>query len=177
MSSPRLITVQRRVNPAGVPAAATLRAWARAALQGTPAELTIRIVAEQESADLNGRFRDRPYPTNVLSFTYDGEIPGQVGDDTPPLLGDLVICKPVVLREASQQRVSPQAHWAHMVVHGVLHLRGMDHENDAEAAVMERLEAVILTQLGFDDPYHDEALDAAFDHTCAATQRRDRDPS
>lgn len=175
MSEPRLITVQRRVNPADVPAAATLRAWAHAALQGTQAELTIRIVDEDESTDLNGRFRGKPYPTNVLSFTYDGEIPGQVGDDTPSLLGDLVICKAVVLREASEQQVTPQAHWAHMVVHGVLHLRGMDHQNDAEAAAMENLERDILAQLGFDDPYRGEAPDAACDDTRAPDASRQRD--
>lgn len=169
MSAPRLITVQRRVNPAGVPAAATLRAWARAALQGTAAELTIRIVDEEESADLNGRFRNKPHPTNVLSFSYDGEIPGQLGDDIPPLLGDLVICKPVVLREAREQLVPYQAHWAHMVVHGVLHLRGMDHQDDAQATAMEGLERELLARLGFDDPYHAETRGEATQHAGKAT--------
>src|SRR3569833_1947693 len=106
------IHVQRRVVADGVPAAATLRQWAREALGGDPpGELTIRIVDEAESASLNGRFRHKPKPTNVLSFPYEAEALDE------PILGDLVICAPVVAREAAEQGKTGEAHWAHMVVH------------------------------------------------------------
>jgi len=143
----RPITVQRRLNGTGIPAAASLRNWAAAALQDASGELTIRIVDEAESAALNGRFRDKPYATNVLSFGYDAE-----GLDEP-VLGDLVICAPVVAREAAEQGKDPRSHWAHMVVHGVLHLRGHDHEHRDDALQMETREREILATLGFDDPY------------------------
>lgn len=151
MNTAAAVTIQRRVPAAGIPAPATLRQWAHAALQDTPGEMAIRIVAEGESRQLNARYRGRDYPTNVLSFNYDTGISGIPG--TPYLLGDLVICKAVVLSEAREQQLAPRAHWAHMVVHGVLHLRGMDHESDAEAAVMEAREREILARLGFGDPY------------------------
>lgn len=140
--------IQRRVPAAGVPAAAMLRKWAQAAQAGHEAgELTVRIVDEAESADLNGRFRHKNYPTNVLSFNYDAEALDM------PVLGDLVICAPVVAREASEQGKELRAHWAHMVVHGVLHLLGHDHENEDDAQVMEARERELLATLGFADPY------------------------
>jgi probable rRNA maturation factor len=137
------------------PAPAELTAWVRAALStGTPdvtnaSELTIRVVDEEESAALNQQYRSRPGPTNVLSFPFETP-PG-----APPtgLLGDLVICAPVVEREAGEQGKSIQAHWAHMVVHGTLHLLGHDHQQEAEATAMEALESDILTHLGFAPPY------------------------
>jgi probable rRNA maturation factor len=142
------IHVQRRVPPEGVPTPATLRQWAREAIGGDPpGELTIRIVDEAESASLNGRFRNKSYPTNVLSFPYEAEALDE------PILGDLVICAPVVAREAAEQGKTPQSHWAHMVVHGVLHLIGYDHIEDADAERMEAKEREILAQLGFGDPY------------------------
>jgi probable rRNA maturation factor len=148
MSSNPIINVQRRVNAAGVPAPSTLRAWALAALEGaTPGEITIRIVAEEESAKLNGKFRHKPYATNVLSFPYEAEGLSE------PVLGDLVICAPVVAREAAEQSKEPHAHWAHMVVHGVLHLLGHDHIQEDEAERMEAKERLILARLGFPDPY------------------------
>lgn len=142
------IHVQRRVQAEGIPSAATLRHWAREAIGGDPpGELTIRIVDEAESASLNGRFRQKPKPTNVLSFPYEAEALDE------PILGDLVICAPVVSREASEQGKTVDAHWAHMVVHGCLHLLGYDHENDEDAEKMEAREREILARLGFADPY------------------------
>lgn len=144
------ITVQRRVPAAGVPSSSTLRGWAVAALGHAHGEVTIRIVDEAESAELNGRYRQKPYPTNVLSFPYEAE-----GLDAA-VLGDLVICAPVVAREAAEQGKDPRAHWAHMVVHGVLHLLGLDHVNDADAERMEAKERQVLAALGFGDPYAGE---------------------
>lgn len=151
MSVSHNITIQRRVPPAGVPAPAALRGWALAALGHTHGELTIRIVDEAESAQLNARYRGKDYPTNVLSFPYDAEGFEET-DDGPPL-GDIAICAPVVMREADEQGKEARAHWAHMVVHGVLHLRGRDHVEDAEAEAMEAEERAILAGLGFSDPY------------------------
>ena len=135
--------MQRRIPPRGVPSPARLRRWAEAALGGEAGELTVRIVGSRESRALNRRFRGKDKPTNVLSFPYGG----------PGVLGDLVICAPVVNREAREQGKSPAAHWAHMVVHGVLHLRGFDHIRNAEARVMESRERAILARLSFPDPY------------------------
>lgn len=141
------IQIQRRVPPAGVPAAASLREWATTALGSAAGEVTIRIVDEAESRELNARYRRLDKPTNVLSFAYDGE-----GLEVP-VLGDLVICAPVVTAEAAAQGKEPRAHWAHMVVHGCLHLLGYDHLVDTEAETMEERERRILATLGFTDPY------------------------
>ena len=137
-----------------VPTVAQFNAWARAALEGSrqrTLELGIRIVAARESARLNGQYRKQPQATNVLSFPY-AKMPL-----TPQLsycfLGDLVICAPVVRREARTVGKDLASHWAHMVVHGILHLRGYDHGNPAEAAAMEGFETRILHRLGFADPY------------------------
>lgn len=112
-----------------------------------PLELTIRIVGNAESRVLNRTWRGKDKPTNVLSFTADPDMPG-AGE-----LGDLAICAPVVAREAREQGKRRQAHWAHMVVHGVLHLLGFDHENDDEAAIMEANETKILAHFGILNPY------------------------
>lgn len=136
------IVIQRCVPAAGIPAASSLRQWAQSALRKKGA-LTIRIVDEQESQTLNSRYRHKQKPTNVLSFGYDER----------GVLGDLVICAPVVEREAKEQGKTVRAHWAHMVVHGCLHLQGHDHEKEAEAAAMEALEIRILGKLGFNNPY------------------------
>jgi probable rRNA maturation factor len=111
-------------------------------------ELTIRIVDEDESESLNSQYRGKNKPTNVLSFPF--EAPAEIELD---LLGDLVICAPVVAREAKEQSKPEIAHWAHMVVHGTLHLQGYDHIEDDEADAMEALEVSILASLGFPDPY------------------------
>ena len=142
------IVIQRRVSSQeGLPAAASLRAWATAALGSACGDLSIRIVDEAESQDLNSRYRHKHKPTNVLSFPYDGETLDV------PVLGDIVICAQVVAREAAEQGKEPRAHWAHMVVHGCLHLLGYDHENDKDAVEMERREREILAAFGFPDPY------------------------
>ena len=138
------IAVQRSVPAAGIPSAASLRLWALAALK-KKGELTIRVVDETESRALNGRYRHKDKPTNVLSFGY-----GERG-----VLGDLVICAPVVAREAREQKKDLRAHWAHMVIHGCLHLLGHDHEKPREAARMEALEQQIMKSLGFPDPYRE----------------------
>ena len=116
------------------------------------AELSIRLVDQAEGAILNGRFRGRRGPTNVLSFPFE-PLPGLEDCD---LIGDLVICAPVVAREAAEQGKSLQAHWAHMLVHGVLHLLGYDHLDAAHAAQMEGLETRIIRRLGFPAPYEDQ---------------------
>ncbi|MBI3896663.1 MAG: rRNA maturation RNase YbeY [Gammaproteobacteria bacterium] len=133
------------------PGRAAILRWTRAALAGlrTPRiAIGISIVNEAESADLNGRYRGKSKSTNVLAFPF--EAPRGVPTDT---LGDLVICAPVVNREAKAQSKAAEAHWAHMVVHGILHLRGYDHQTRREAAIMERREAAILRDLGYADPY------------------------
>ncbi|MEN8175169.1 MAG: rRNA maturation RNase YbeY [Pseudomonadota bacterium] len=127
-----------------------LRAWVMETVGDTrgDVELVIRIVDAAESRELNRNYRHRDRPTNVLSFPF--EAPPEVVSD---LLGDLVICAPVVVREAAEQGKALEAHWAHMVVHGVLHLMGHEHQNDREAAAMEDRERKILSGLGFPDPY------------------------
>ncbi|WP_221799194.1 rRNA maturation RNase YbeY [Oceanobacter mangrovi] len=115
-------------------------------------ELTVRLSAEAEIQELNRDYRGKDYATNVLSFPF--EAPPEV---PLPLLGDLIICAQVVDREAAEQGKSSEAHWAHMVVHGCLHLLGYDHINDDEAEEMEGLEREILARLGYEDPYQDEA--------------------
>jgi probable rRNA maturation factor len=114
----------------------------------TAAQLTVRIVDEDEGTALNRDYRGREGATNVLSFPFAEPFMLQ-----PPLLGDVVICAPILVEEARQQNKSLQAHWAHLVVHGVLHLLGYDHEDERQADVMETLEMKILVQLGFADPY------------------------
>ena len=119
-----------------------MRKWARAAL-ARPASVTVRYVGAAEGRRLNREFRGKDYATNVLTFIYDEK----------PLRGDIVICAPVVAREAREQSKSLRAHHAHLFVHGLLHLQGYDHEREADAARMERRERVILAKLGFPDPY------------------------
>ena len=134
-----------------VPQQPAFRRWAREALRGIRRKrvgLGIRVVNEAESASLNSRYRGKRSSTNVLSFSF--EAPRGVKSD---FLGDLVICAPVVRREAKSRGIPVSAHWAHMVVHGIMHLRGYDHQHDDEAKHMERKEARVLKRLGFDDPY------------------------
>ena len=137
-------------NIEGLPTEEQIVQWATAAVQpeGDEVEMTVRIVDEAESHDLNLTYRGKDRPTNVLSFPF--ECPDEV---ELPLLGDLVICRQVVEREAAEQDKPLMAHWAHMVVHGSLHLLGYDHIEDNEAEEMESLETQIMQGLGFDDPY------------------------
>ncbi|WP_266169906.1 rRNA maturation RNase YbeY [Dyella subtropica] len=136
----------------GVPSSASFRLWAEAALRGArrrkATELSIRIVDTDEGRALNRDYRGKDYATNVLSFP--AELPPGIA---LPLIGDLAICAPVVTREAAEQGKRPRDHWAHMTVHGVLHLLGYDHIEDAEAEAMEALETRILAGLGIADPY------------------------
>ena len=133
----------------GVPDEHRFQAWVEAALQHGYGQLeqTIRIVGEAESRELNGRFRGKDSATNVLAFTGEAE---HLDYDC---LGDLVICAPLVAAEARAQGKPVEAHWAHLVVHGMLHLQGLDHQNDADTRQMEALEIKILDSLGYDNPY------------------------
>jgi probable rRNA maturation factor len=136
------------------PSARLLGEWAGVAAgrRAAGTSLAIRIVTPAESQQLNRRYRGKHRPTNVLSFPAGAAPPaGARGAPTP--LGDLAICARVVAREAREQRKSLAAHWAHMVVHGVLHLVGYDHERDADARRMERREKLLLKRLGFPNPY------------------------
>lgn len=137
-------------NIEGLPTEEQIVQWATGAVQpeGNEVEMTVRIVDEAESHELNLTYRGKDRPTNVLSFPF--ECPDEV---ELPLLGDLVICRQVVEREAAEQEKPLMAHWAHMVVHGCLHLLGYDHIEDDEAEEMESLETQIMQGLGFDDPY------------------------
>jgi probable rRNA maturation factor len=144
------LTVQTAVNSPGLPARAELRRWLAAALEQSAA-ITVRYVGTAEGRALNRAYRDRDYATNVLSFGYGGAARGQV------LTGDLVLCAPVLRREARAQGKSLAAHVAHLTVHGALHLQGHDHEQPRAAARMEALERKILAKLGFPDPYAGDA--------------------
>ncbi|MFN2646779.1 MAG: rRNA maturation RNase YbeY, partial [Burkholderiales bacterium] len=132
------VTVQYAIGRAGVPAPAELRRWASAAARALP--LTVRVVGRGEARALNRRFGRRDHATNVLSFSYGAA-------------GDIVLCHPVIVREARAQRKSVRAHYAHLVVHGALHLRGYQHDDQASAKRMEAAEIRLLARLGFGDPY------------------------
>ena len=148
------VAVSYAVPRRGVPAAVSFRLWVAAALHGRirEADLAIRVVDEAEGRSLNKHYRGKDYATNVLSFP--AELPeGLPKNVRLPLLGDLVLCAPVIAREAAQQGKPLNAHYAHLTVHGALHLLGWDHDNDADAAAMEQLEREILAGLGIADPY------------------------
>ena len=139
--SPRLdMQVQYATGAAAVPQPGALKRWARAAL-ADDAAVTVRIVGQDEGRRLNREYRGRDYATNVLTFIYESER---------PLHGDIVLCAPVVMREAHG---ALDAHYAHLVVHGMLHLQGFDHERVREAELMELMESEIVTRLGYPDPY------------------------
>jgi probable rRNA maturation factor len=144
------LEVQRACDEPGVPSDTLLQRWSRSAIgtERDSASLVIRIVNEEEMRDLNRDYRHQDRPTNVLSFPF--EVPPPVQSD---LLGDLVVCAPVVAREAAEQAKSGDAHWAHMVIHGILHLLGYDHDTEPHAQAMEAREIAILQALGYSDPY------------------------
>ena len=152
------LQVQKAVegeDKANCPKKNHIRRWAAAALRAS-AQVTVRLVGEAEGRALNRDYRGKDYDTNVLTFAYaEGEdlpgLPAAAAD--VPLAGDLVLCVPVVVREAAAQGKTLEAHFAHLVVHGMLHLQGYDHENETEAAEMEALETAILRELGYADPY------------------------
>lgn len=137
------LAVQYAAHPAVVPDRGRIRRWIQAALENN-AEMTVRLVDAEEGRMLNQSYRNRDYATNVLTFVYE---------QTPVCQGDLVLCAPVVEREAAEQGKDLLSHYAHLIVHGTLHLQGYDHENDADAAIMEALETRVLARLGIADPY------------------------
>lgn len=150
------VAINYAVPRVGIPSAVSFRKWVAAALESRirEADLAIRIVGTKEGRALNHHYRGKDYATNVLSF------PAELPEGLPkgvkmPLLGDLVICAPVVAREAKEQKKAVVAHYAHLTVHGVLHLLGWDHEDEKEAVCMEQLEREILASLGIADPYGD----------------------
>ncbi len=149
------VDIQWATDTPDAPDDSQLLAWARYAAQlagGVTGDITLRIVDEDEIRELNRDYRGKDKPTNVLSFPF--EMPeGLPADAMEPLLGDIIICDSVVRQEANEQHKPLQAHWAHMVTHGVLHLLGYDHIDDDDAVVMETLEIRALTEQGFDDPY------------------------
>jgi probable rRNA maturation factor len=126
--------------------------WAKLAVKRSAAEIVIRIVDAEESAELNQQYRGKAGPTNVLSFPFEAP-PGMDTD----ILGDLVICAPVIEREAQEQGKALAAHWAHIVAHGLLHLQGYDHIEESEASIMESQEIALLARLGFPNPYEETA--------------------
>jgi probable rRNA maturation factor len=152
------VSVGYALPRAGLPSAVSFRKWVAAALAGRirEADLAIRVVDAREGRALNRHYRGKDYATNVLSFPADAaegvKLPKGV---KMPLLGDLVICAPVVAREAKEQGKALNDHYAHLTVHGVLHLLGWDHEDEREAECMEALEREILAGLGIADPYRD----------------------
>lgn len=152
MTSKRLnLSVQYACNQGGLPSRPQIRAWVRAALdvnEKRGGQITIRFVEPEEGQSLNNDYRGKDYATNVLSFPYEVE---------PVVAGDLVICATVVEREAAEQEKTLEAHYAHLIVHGILHLQGYDHEiGENEALLMENKERTILAQLGFSDPYRND---------------------
>jgi len=139
------LSVQHASRHAASPLRPQVRRWLRAA-QESPATVAVRFVAEDEGRALNRDYRQKDYATNVLSFIYES---------APIVVGDLVVCLPVVMREAEQQGKAPEAHFAHLIVHGMLHLQGYDHETGAaDAERMEARERKILAALGYPDPYN-----------------------
>ncbi|RTL55800.1 MAG: rRNA maturation RNase YbeY [Rhodocyclaceae bacterium] len=138
------LAVQYACNSDQLPSRPRIRRWVKAAIE-RPAEVTVRFVDADEGRSLNHDYRGKDYATNVLSFPYE---------TAPTVLGDLVVCLPVVLREAQEQGKTADAHFAHMIVHGILHLHGYDHEaGKKDAEEMEAKERTILARLGYADPY------------------------
>ena len=155
---PRIdIDVQLATDETPVPAGADFEAWVSAAMQAAGCrrngELAIRLVGTDEGSQLNQDWRDKPGPTNVLAFPPPDLAAAGLPDELPAEFGDLVICLPVVVREAAEQHKAPLAHLAHLVVHGTLHLLGHTHDAAADTARMEGLETAVLTALGFPAPY------------------------
>ena len=145
------VDIQIACDSEGSPDEQSIQRWVSAAIRNEreDTELSVSIVDECEGKSLNEKYRGASGPTNVLSFPFDDKLPVPI-----PLIGDLVICAPVVAREAQEQNKALDAHWAHMIVHGVLHLLGYDHQQEQQACIMESLETDILQNLGFPPPYN-----------------------
>lgn len=137
------LSVQYVARSADIPARSKLRLWVNSALEGDAA-VTIRIVDEEEGRSLNRDYRGKDYATNVLTFVYE---------QVPACIGDIVLCAPVVCKEAVEQAKDVESHFAHMVIHGMLHLQGYDHEVEGDALAMEAVETHIMKRLGYTDPY------------------------
>ena len=137
------LAVQYATKPENAPTRHQFKKWALAALE-QDAEIALRLVDAEEGRELNRTYRNKDYATNVLTFPLMHD---------PVLLGDIVLCAPVVEKEAAEQGISLESHYAHLTVHGVLHMQGYDHENDADAEIMETLESQIVMKLGYADPY------------------------
>jgi probable rRNA maturation factor len=137
------LAVQYASSQTNTPTSTQFRKWAKAAIR-VNTEVTIRVVDEAEGRELNSTYRGKDYATNVLTFPLTEE---------PHLMGDIIICAPVVAAEALAQNKTLEAHYAHLTVHGILHLHGYDHEIDAQAELMESLETAIVTKLGYPNPY------------------------
>lgn len=136
------LSVQYASDAQHIPTRAQFRRWAQRALL-RDVQVALRVVDEEEGRELNHSYRDKDYATNVLTFVYDDE----------PLYGDVVICAPVVAREAREQHKDLHAHYAHLVIHAMLHLQGYEHDDEQEALEMEKLETAFLAKLGYPDPY------------------------
>ena len=145
-----ILDIQSASSSEDAPDEQSIKRWVSAALhlKAGDTELSIRIVDEPEAKTLNETYRGASGPTNVLSFPFDEKTPEPL-----PLIGDIVLCAPVVAREAEEQNKALNAHWAHMMIHGVLHLLGYDHQNENDANLMESLETEIMQGLGFPPPY------------------------
>lgn len=144
------VTIQNPAQFKPLPSKHTLKKWVCCGLAETlkDVEITIRFVTEEESHDLNARYRNQSKPTNILSFNYDNDVMPHA------LLGDLVLCGPVILREAHDEHKSVEFHLAHLIIHGVLHLQGYDHQTDHDACAMETKEIALLADLQFPNPYN-----------------------
>ena len=145
-----MVDVQYAVEHTTLPTENDFKTWAGAiaSIGDKPQEVSLRIVDELEMKELNNRYRKKDCPTNVLSF------PADLHDEIDiPFMGDVIICAPIVDKEAAQQGKSVMSHWAHMTVHGILHLQGFDHNNDIDATEMEQKEITILMRLGYNNPY------------------------
>lgn len=146
------IIIQRAVTNSNIPTNKKFKKWTTSVLKKRipSGEVTIRIVNEKEMKMLNHSYRKKNKPTNVLSFPF--EVPDEHNEEIP-ILGDIIICDSVVKNEAKKQKKRIEAHWAHMVIHGTLHLLGYDHQKDSDAEKMESEEIMILKKLGFKNPY------------------------
>lgn len=151
------LIIQNLQEECAVPSHELLQKWAEQALENdADVQVSLQIVSTEESQQLNNDYREKNKPTNVLSFPM--ELPKELIEEMPvSLLGDLVVCAPVVAAESLLQGKTMNEHWAHMLVHGMLHLQGYDHIEDAEAELMEQKEVAILNKLGFENPYKSRA--------------------
>lgn len=140
--------IQYAVNFSYIPTEAQFQSWVAAVESPDDQEVSIRIVDKTEITELNNVYRKKPQATNVLAFPAD--IPAEI---ELPFIGDIAICAPIVAQQAAEQGKSVDSHWAHLTLHGILHLQGYDHINDADAKIMENLEVQLMSKLGFPNPY------------------------